>query len=523
MRWSLRLSPRRLAAAAVTAATAALVATAAAQAVAPAEALRRTAAAAEAMKKGLELRALACAQFAQSLNFNAAQRAVLLRLADCQRLEGNVDRAAALVDKATGSSRVSLRKADKKRLDEPRAAALARVAEERWTAACDQFAQSLRGEVSLESAEQAVTCQLARGELSEARALLSTVVPTLATLPPKLAKRQRPIVSALSSEVDRLQPYLTLVARAGSSDTFSVDGRPAASGQVLPLDPGEHTVVARSPETSRSFTITLQLSEKRVLSLTDELARRASAELTAGGELLGLACKEYERVANSPRAGAQALDRLATCKRLRGDHPSADALWTSSDALRASGVAALSHGELDATLQAADENLRQACARFRAGFELEGDATTALSLDACLIHEGKLRPAKEHLEQLLRPPGALATPRDPRARTLAQLARMLLADIDRMQPKLRVEPARGFQGEITLNRLPIAPNTNVVVEPGHYIVLQIPKQGPRVVHELVIGERERVVLKHNLRCNALGKACVDPEQQRKATNNLNAL
>lgn len=485
---------------------------AAAQAPSPAEELRRKAAAAAALKKGLELRTQACEQFAESLGYNGAQRAVLLRLADCKRLAGELTRAAALVEKATGT----LRATTKKTVDEPRAAALSRVADERWAAACNQFAQSLRGDVTLEAAEQVVTCQLARGELSEARALLAAVVPTLATLPPKLAKRQQPIVAALSSEVDRLQPYLTLVSRGGASEAFSVDGHPAASGQVLPLDPGEHTVVAHAPDRSSSFTVTLQLSEKRVLSLADELEKRAAAEFAAGAELLAAACKEYERVANSPLAGAPALERLATCKRLGGEHTSADALWASSDAMLAGAVAAPHRAELAASLQVADDNLRKACARFQASLDLDADLAAQLAAAACLIRDGKLRPAKQRLEQLLLPPSPLATPRDALRRNQAQLARMLLADVDRMQPQIRVEPAPGFQGEVTINRFVIEPNTAVVVDPGHYIVLQVPRRGPRVVHELVIGERERVVFKHNLRCNAIGKACVDPEQQRKA-------
>lgn len=491
----------------------------AARAQSPAEELRRKSDAAGVLKKGLELRAEACQQFAKSLALDAGQPLITLRVADCKRLAGELARAEALVARAVSlANRPSGRKPPKP-VDVPRAAALARIAQEQWALACAQFSQSLRGDVTLEAARQVVTCQLARGELVDARALLAAVLPTLAGQPPAVFKRLQPMINALSAEVDRQQPYLTIVEPPGASggaSTLTVDGVPAASGQVIPLDPGTHTVIARSATRANTFTVTLQLSERRVLGLAQELEKQASAEFSAGAELLLQACREIERVANSPLSGAPALERLASCKRLAGDHPAANALWTTAEAMTAAAGPAPHRAELAALLHVADENLRQACARFQASLDLDVDLATELAVDACQLREGKLRPVKQRLEQLLRPPSPLAAPRDQLGRNQAELARMLLADVERMQPKLRVEPAPGFRGTITLNRLPIEPNTTIPVDPGHYFVLQIPTRGPRVVHEIVIGERDRIVLRHNLRCDALGKSCVDPEKLQRA-------
>lgn len=488
----------------------------AARAQSPAEELRRKSAAAAALKKGIELRGEACQQLAKSLSLDASKRLVLLRVADCKRLAGELARAESLVARSVA---LATSRKPPRPVDEPRAAALARLADEQWALACAQFAQSLRGDVTLEAAQQVVTCQLARGELVEARALLAAVLPTLASQPPPVFRRLQPMINALSAEVDRQQPYLTIVeppGAAGGGSTLTVDGIPAASGQVLPLDPGSHTVIARSSARTNTFTVSLQPSEKRVLGLAQELEKQASAEFSAGAELLGQACHEIERVANSPLSGAPAIERLASCKRLTGDHTTANALWTTGEAMTAGAGAAPHRAEAAATLHVADENLRQACAHFQASLELDRDLATELAVASCQLREGKLRPAKQRLEQALQPPSPLAAPRDQLGRNQAELARMLLSDVERMQPKIRVEPAPGFQGTITLNRLVIEPNTTIAVDPGHYFVLQIPTRGPRVVHEVVIGERERVVLKHNLRCNALGKSCVDPEKAAKA-------
>lgn len=495
----------------------------------PAEALRRKTDAANALKSGIALRGRACQHFAKSQALDANQPQIALRLAACKRLDGELGRAEALVARAAALA--AAKSPPRRAVDEPRAAAMARIAEPLWNQACGLFTQSLQSDVTLDAALHVATCQLvATVKLREARALLAAVMPTLSAQPPPVIKRMQPVLGALLAELDRLQPYLTVVVLPGSSDTFTIDGVPATSGQPAALDPGPHTVVVRAAEArpaagkpaagkpvkSRSFAIALSPSERRTMSLAAEQDKLAAAEFGTGTEHLLQGCGDIERIARTPMAGADALMRLAMCKRLFGLHPDADALWNASDALLTSNLTPPLDAATAQTLRAADLALDKACAHFEASLELDPDVATELAVAGCHLRGGKPRLVRQRLERVLAPPSPLAAPRDQLGRTQAELARALLGDVDRVQPKLRVEPAPGFQGTITVNGMAIEPGATIPMDPGHYIVLQVPRRGPRVVHELVFHDRERIVLKHNLRCNALGKECVDPEKIRRA-------
>jgi hypothetical protein len=337
-------------------------------------------------------------------------------------------------------------------------------------------------------------------------------LPTLPSQPAVTFKRLQPLLNALLAELDRLQPFLTVVVVPASGETFTVDGEPGTSGQPLPLDPGPHTVaVSGGGAKPRSFAVELRPSERRTLSIAAERDKLAAAEFATGTDHLLLACQDIERVARAPLAGAEALVRLAMCKRLFGLHAEADTLWNASDALHASKLAPPPDPATATALQTAEAALLKACGHFRASLELDPDLATELAVAGCELREAKLRPVRRRLERVLAPPSPLAAPRDELGRTQAVLARALLADLDRLQPTLRVDPAPGFRGKITVNGMEILPSTTIPIDPGHYIILQLPARGPRVVHDLIFHDRDRVVLKHNLRCNGAGKECVNPE------------
>lgn len=482
----------------------------------PAEALRRKAAAAAELEKGRQLRAEACAGYAksQALDGNAVQ--VVLRLADCKRLDGELARAAALVERTLALA--TAKKPPRRATDEPRAAALARIAAERWAQACGAFHQSLQGDVTVDAALQVATCQIAATQLREARDLLTSVMPIVPTLPPPMAKRLQAVVTAIYEELQRLQPYLTVVTLPGDAEVLTVDGALAGVGQPLALDPGPHTIAVRSKAPSSesrtprplTFEVTLALSERRMISVPAERDKLAGAEFSTGAELLQRACQDLERKQRTPQLSSQVLQRLALCKRLFAQHGEADALWKEL-AARPVGHAP-PQGESIALLDA-DEQMGKACRHFEASLALDFDLATELAVVGCQLRENKRSPVRARLERLLAPPSPLASPVDELGHTQAELARALLADLDRLQPRLRVEPAAGFRGKITVNGTAIAPSASVPIDPGHYIILQVPERGPRIVHEVVFADRERVVLKHNLRCNALGNECVNPEMR----------
>ncbi len=493
---------------AVTFAVALNAAPAGAQTPSPATQLRRKNNAAAALRKGLELRAAACQQNAKSLTLDATSSDVTLRASHCKLLDGELGRAETLATRSVALAKGSTRKA----IDEPRAAAFARIARQRWDEACQQFAASLRDDVTVEASLNVAACQLAALELGPARNLLGALLPTLATQS-KQTRRSQPVVHALLAEAERLQPYLTVVAPAGS--TLTIDGGASSGGQPYALEPGSHTIVVKTRARARTFSVILVGADRRTLSIEQEQDRLAGAEFASGGALLTQGCQDIERTTNASSAGVMALTQLAWCRRLLGQHAAVDTLWNAVEALLSAGrTSEATSAQLEARLRASGETLRQACAHFAASLELDVDLATELAVAACQLREHRLRAARLLLERTLSPQGALAAPKDALGREQAELARGLLADVERLQPKLRVEPAPGFQGTITVNGVPIAPNTHLPLDPGRYVVLQIPTRGPRIVHEITLATRERILLKRHLRCAASGKSCVDPGSGR---------
>ncbi len=477
----------------------------------PASELRRKAAAAAAMRKGLELRERACQQLTKSMALDATRADVVLRVSHCKLLKGELSRANTLAVQSLQLTLSGPRAATRKPVDEPRAAAFARIGEEQWREACDQLSQSLRGDATLEASMHVAACLIAATKLREARALLTDVMPTLATQSQQ-ARRIQPIMNAQLAEIARLQPYLTVTAPPEGLESLTVDDVAVLAGQPLPVDPGAHTVVARTRLRTQTLHIALAPTERKALSLAAEQDKLAENEFATGAQYLQSGCTALERAIGGPDAGPVLLSRLAWCHRLSARHAEADALWKAiQERSSEERTSAPADRQAERELRLADEMLRQACARFQASLDLDADLATELAVTACQLRAGKLRLARARIERALAPPSPLAAAKlDALGHAQAQLARAVLADIDKLQPVLRIEPGAGFRGSITVNGVEAAANTFLALDPGRYTVLQIPKSGPRVVHELTLVELQLVLLKRHLRCDAGGKNCVGP-------------
>jgi hypothetical protein len=237
-------------------------------------------------------------------------------------------------------------------------------------------------------------CLIASTKLREARALLTEVMPTLATQPQQ-AKRIQPIMNAQLAEIARLQPYLTVAAPPEGLESLTVDDVAVLAGQPILVDPGVHTVVARTRLRTQTLQLALAPAERKTISLAAEQDKLAENEFATGSQYLQSGCAALERAITSPDAGPTHLTRLAWCHRLSAKHAEADALWKTIQGLSSeTRPNAPAERQAERELRVADETLRQACARFQASLDLDADLATELAVTACQLRAGKLRLAR---------------------------------------------------------------------------------------------------------------------------------
>jgi hypothetical protein len=174
-----------------------------------------------------------------------------LRLADCRLLNGQLDEARRLLEEAeAASSREAVRKARvaatvagrneaKKEIESVRKA-------DEWRQACHHFEASLRLEVSTAAQLAVAACQLRRGDLLAARQLLAACRAALSptATSDELSAIQLSLADALVREVDHMQPRLVVQTPAGFGGSITIDDRAATDGEVVPVDPGDHSVRA---------------------------------------------------------------------------------------------------------------------------------------------------------------------------------------------------------------------------------------------------------------------------------------
>ncbi len=171
---------------------------------------------------------------------------ITLRLADCRRLNGQLDAARTIIEDAENqfglAALVDAQRADDAQLGRPISAG---NPEELWNQACEHFELSLRLEASFAAQLAVAACQLRRGDLRDARQLLATTISTLQPVAGRDEFRsiQLRLARALTLEADRLQPRF-IVKLPGATGRVTIDNRAARDKAVVKVDPGSHTVRA---------------------------------------------------------------------------------------------------------------------------------------------------------------------------------------------------------------------------------------------------------------------------------------
>lgn len=242
---------------------------------------------------------------------------VTLRLADCRRLNGQLDEARKLLEAAEsklgGAAVAEAQRAADAELGRRQEA---RGPEVQWAQACRHFEESLRLDVSIAAQLAVAACQLRRGDLGAARALLATCTSTLEPLATgdEFRAVQLRLARALAVEVDRVQPRLIVKTPAGFGGAIEIDDRAAAADAVVPLDPGAHTVratlrdgrveetiVELAPHTAHTVSITRgpHRSHGRKLAFWSLAGAGLAATATAGASLWAMEA-EVDRLAEKP-------------------------------------------------------------------------------------------------------------------------------------------------------------------------------------------------------------------------------
>jgi hypothetical protein len=194
-----------------------------------------------------------------------------LRLADCRRLNGQLDEARLLIEEAENQFGIAAL-SDAQRADDAQLgrAVPAGNPEQLWSQACEHFELSLRLEVSIAAQLAVAACHLRRGDLRAARALLATCI---AALQPQAARDefrsiQLRLARALTLEVERLQPRF-IVKLPEDGGRIAINDRAARDNDIVRVDPGKHTVRAT-------------LRDGRVEQATVDLSPRATRLVTIG-------------------------------------------------------------------------------------------------------------------------------------------------------------------------------------------------------------------------------------------------
>jgi hypothetical protein len=246
-----------------------------------------------------------CKQLDEAHHRDSRDLRVVLRLADCWRLNGQLDEAKQLLDDAE-------RELGAAALERAQLAADAELGgppatsgpEVQWAEACRAFEESLRLDSSIAAQLAVAACHLRRGALAQAREQLTACTAALEPLAStdEFRRVQLRLAQALTAELERVQPRLLVSRPAGFSGSIAIDGN-LAEGEVVPVDPGAHTVRATlddarveeatielSPRAAHTVTVTRgpQRSRRRQLVFWGLIGGGAVATLSAGLWLWGM-------------------------------------------------------------------------------------------------------------------------------------------------------------------------------------------------------------------------------------------
>lgn len=190
--------------------------------------------------------------------------------------------------------------------------------------------------------------------------------------------------------------------------------------------------------------------------------QRAAALLEAHCQLARAA---YERGDRRPSF----LGLLADCYLIEADVWRAAALHEDAARLRSTADAELPPpGAVD--LAALRQSWQSACFEFEESLSLEPSAGAQLAVALCRIRNGKLVTSRKLLDGMLPQLTALAAAGDPFHKNRLALANALLAEIDRVQPRLTIEVAAAEPAELalTLDGRPVPARAPQHLDAGSY-------------------------------------------------------
>ena len=225
--------------------------------------------------RGGELLAGRCQALRAAYESGDRRPDMLSMLADCYLIEADVWRANALHDDA------DRRRATPDELTAPDDAVDLGLLARQWDEACREFEQSLALEPSVGAQLGVALCRIRRGKLADSRQLLDGMVPQMSALAASkdpFHVNRLALVNALLSDIDRVQPRVTLRVAAAGGDAsaavaraddlvLAIDGKPVPAQLAQPLDAGRYQVSARDGAAAAETTLVLGPRARSQLTL----------------------------------------------------------------------------------------------------------------------------------------------------------------------------------------------------------------------------------------------------------------
>ncbi len=205
----------------------------------------------------------------------------------------------------------------------------------------------------------------------------------------------------------------------------------------------------------------------------------ADAEFNRARDFFDSWCKQAEELSGRAPQDVALTLRLADCRLLSGQLEEARSLVERAE--QRAGREAVHQARVAATLEAqrqaraAPSNVRtpdewsQACRHFEASLRFDVSTAAQLAVAACKLRRGELSDARA----LLATSRADLTPaaaQDEFAAMQLGLADALLAEIDRLQPRLVMKLPPGFGGSIAVDNRGAGEDEAVFLDPGTHSV-----------------------------------------------------
>ncbi len=213
--------------------------------------------------------------------------------------------------------------------------------------------------------------------------------------------------------------------------------------------------------------LALLLGEPAIAAAQPATPNPAEAAFQRAATMLAEHCQlaraAYERGDRRPSF----LGLLADCYLIEADVWRASALHEDAARLRGATDAELPPpGAVD--LSALRQSWQSACSEFEQSLTLEPSAGAQLAVALCRIRGGKLVTSRQLLDGMLPQLTALAAADDPFHKNRLALANALLAEIDRVQPRLTIEVTAAARVTLTLDGRPVPARAAQHLDAGSY-------------------------------------------------------